>query len=157
MRLLALLLFATAAATQPVTGRLDAGRLDGMRLRLSDYGGRVVVLNWWADFCGPCFLEMPGLSDLVEKYRGDPRVAFVAVAQNTPGEIQTALAERRFDYEQTAGGPDAKALLDGGFPRHVVLGPDGRVAFDFTGGMLAIDRLLDAVLMPLVASLPPAE
>lgn len=50
---------------------------DGGRVRLSDYRGRVVVLNFWATWCDPCRAEMPELDRLHR--RGDPGVAVVGV------------------------------------------------------------------------------
>ena len=42
---------------------------DGTAHRLSDYRGRVVVLNWWATWCGPCRAEMPALQRVAQRER----------------------------------------------------------------------------------------
>lgn len=64
------------AGVAPVTSFLDA---DGKSVRLADFKGKVVVLNVWATWCGPCILEMPTLAKLQAEYEGKP-VAVVAVA-----------------------------------------------------------------------------
>ena len=54
---------------------------EGKEIRLSDYKGKVVVVNFWATWCSPCRAEMPGFIKLEKKYR-DRGVAFVGLAVN---------------------------------------------------------------------------
>jgi len=64
------------AGAQPTTSFLDA---DGKPTRLADFKGKVVVMNIWATWCGPCVLEMPTLAKLAAAYKDQP-VAIVPVA-----------------------------------------------------------------------------
>ena len=107
-------------------------RLDGRPLRLSDYRGRVVVLNWWSVTCAPCIEEMPGLNGLVDEF-GD-QAAFVAVGWDSASEVESLLDRLEFGYEHTVGDGEATALFGEAFPRHVVLDREGRVVFDKIGG-----------------------
>ena len=52
---------------------------DGNRVRLSDFKGKVVVLNFWASWCPPCRKEMPAFERTWQEYR-DQGVVFVGVA-----------------------------------------------------------------------------
>jgi thiol-disulfide isomerase/thioredoxin len=69
------------AAVTPASGAPDftLPSLDGPNLRLQEQRGRVVMINFWATWCGPCRVEMPHLARLFEKYRGS---GFTVLAVN---------------------------------------------------------------------------
>jgi thiol-disulfide isomerase/thioredoxin len=64
----------------------DLADLDGSRHRLSDYSGRVVLVEFWATWCGPCRLQAEILSRLYEEVGGDD-VEFLAVSLGEPEDI----------------------------------------------------------------------
>ena len=57
--------------------------LDGETLRLSDYSGKVVLLNFWATFCAPCREEMPALQALWKEYREQGFVVLAVAADRS--------------------------------------------------------------------------
>jgi thiol-disulfide isomerase/thioredoxin len=93
-RLLAVAAFAVAAAGAAAAVTPSAGApdftlpsLDGPNLRLQEQRGRVVMINFWASWCGPCRVEMPHLARLYEKYRGS---GFTVLAVNIDESPQKA-------------------------------------------------------------------
>lgn len=53
--------------------------LDGQSVGLADLKGKTVIVDFWATWCGPCIASFPGMQNVVEKFKADPKVAFVFV------------------------------------------------------------------------------
>jgi thiol-disulfide isomerase/thioredoxin len=62
-------------------------RLNGEKIKLGDYRGKVIVLNFWATWCGPCRIEMPLFEQTIAKYKNDPDVVFLAVTTDQDREL----------------------------------------------------------------------
>lgn len=72
--------------------------LSGKNLKLSEYAGNVVLLNFWASWCAPCRLEMPLLNDLHNKYE---KLGFVVLGVNVEEQTDKArsyIADRPVDF-----------------------------------------------------------
>jgi len=66
--------------------------IGGRTIRLSDYQGQVVVLNFWATWCAPCRREIPALMELHEEYKG--RMTIIGFALDEEGnEVVRPYAE----------------------------------------------------------------
>ena len=70
-------------------------RIDGGTVSLTDYRGRVVILEFWATWCGPCRFSLPSLEVIYNKYRSRG-VAVLLVNCGEPADRVRAWAERRF-------------------------------------------------------------
>ena len=63
--------------------------MSGTNLRLQEQRGNVVMINFWATWCGPCQQELPKLNQLYEKYRG---AGFVLLGVNVDDDVKHASA-----------------------------------------------------------------
>lgn len=72
--------------------------LDGRTVRLSEYRGKVVVLNFWTKTCAPCLREMPSLNQLARVLEGHPNVELLTIttdesAADAAATLQSVLNE----------------------------------------------------------------
>lgn len=78
--------------------------LDGRKVKLSDYRGKAVLLNFWATWCPPCKIEMPWFVDLQNRYAKDGLVVLgVAMDDSEPGKISEFAHEMGVNYPVLLG------------------------------------------------------
>lgn len=75
--------------------------LKGEKVTLSDFKGKIVILDYWATWCGPCKLSFPGMQKAIDKYRANPNIVFLFIDtwQNEATTIEREKAVR--DYINT--------------------------------------------------------
>ena len=112
----------TFGATELLHGPSDAS------IRWEDLRGRVVVLEFWATWCGPCVAAIPHLNDLVEELKGEP-ITFVSVTTESPSVVSRFLDSTPVNtwVARDADGSLMQRYGVGSIPRTVVVGPDRRI------------------------------
>ncbi len=107
--------------------------LDGKPLRLADYRGRYVLLDFWATWCIPCLEEEPSLKSAYDAFGKDPRFALVSLSLDEKIEAPKAyLARRQLGWTHGFLGAASKSNVPAdfgvrGIPSIWLIGPDGRV------------------------------
>ena len=108
--------------------------IEGNKLRLKENTGKIVVLNFWFINCPPCRMEIPELNSLVNSYKGNEQVQFIAVALDDRRSLKDFLAEMPFNYQVIEEGKYiTNAFGIRSYPTHVILNPKGEVYFHTTG------------------------
>jgi peroxiredoxin len=138
MRALAFALASCAAAAAMATVAPQAPApdftlrtADGRNLRLQEQRGQVVLLNFWASWCGPCKQEMPHLNRLYDKYRAS---GFVLLGVNIDDDARAASNSAvklglRFPVLLDADKAVSRLYDLGSMPATVLIDRDGRVRF----------------------------
>lgn len=76
-----------------------ARNLKGNRVQLADYKGKVVILNLWATWCGPCRVEMPGMENLYRRYRSEGlEILAVSLDKGSSDKVQTFVDEYQLSF-----------------------------------------------------------
>lgn len=113
----------------------------GGEIALEDYAGSVLVLNFWASWCGPCRQEVPEFARFHEDH---PEVAMLGVAVDSGGAPEVRRAAERFGitYDVAIGTREMVGAYDvSTLPTTVVVGPDGAVRHVTVGTMDQRDLL----------------
>ena len=103
--------------------------LSGDRIDLKDYKGKVVLLDFWATWCGPCRIEIPGFIELQRKYR-DQGFAVIGVSMDDgPQPVREFYQQFRMNYPVVMGSDKLGELYGGilGLPTSFIIGRDGRI------------------------------
>jgi peroxiredoxin len=150
-----LILFAAAPAAAPGQAEkapaLELKDLRGRTLRLGDYRGKVVLLNFWATWCPPCRAEVPDLVRYQREYGGRGlQVIGVTYPPERRASVRAFTRRMKVNYPVALGTRAAKALFtpDETLPLTVVIDREGRVR-DLIVGILLPEEF-DEKVKPLL-------
>ncbi len=136
-----------AGGRLPAAPAFDLPALSGSdRVRLADYRGKIVVLNFWASWCDPCAEEAPLLATMAAEQQKDG-VVFVGIDANDVVDDARAFANRfGLDYAQAHDGDGSEKDRFGvtGFPETFVIDRNGR-AVEWFPGQIDADGLRAAI------------
>ncbi|HEV8588336.1 MAG TPA: TlpA disulfide reductase family protein [Pyrinomonadaceae bacterium] len=127
--------------------------IDDSTFRLADFAGKVIVVNMWATWCGPCRREVPDYEKVRKEYAGRD-VEFIALTTEDPIAARDRVQKfaRDFHFGFRIGWADretARMLMNGrnSIPQTFVIGADGHVINQWTGYSPSHsgDRLREAI------------
>jgi thiol-disulfide isomerase/thioredoxin len=109
--------------------------IDGKPLSLADFHGKVVFLNFWATWCGPCRLEIPDLVDLQNRYKDRVQVIGLNVDDDDAEEIQRYMDKTGINYPVAMAPGELRTQYGGipALPTSFLLDTDGRVVQKHVG------------------------
>ncbi|MEO6613038.1 MAG: TlpA disulfide reductase family protein [Chitinophagaceae bacterium] len=120
----------TAFKTGKKFDAFSANDMNGNLVDTKQLKGKVLVINFWFTTCPPCKQERPYLNQIVDDYKLDPNVVFLAVALDKKEQLEPYLKEHEFKYRVI---PDGRKIADlyniPGYPTQVIVDKEGKVAF----------------------------
>lgn len=108
--------------------------VDGGEVPLSSMFGKVLYIDVWATWCGPCVREAPYFKELAEKYRGDDRIRFISLSidrdKDRDAWVEFVGDEKPFWPQFRLAGSNHADFCDkvgiNTIPRFLLIGPDGK-------------------------------
>jgi cytochrome c biogenesis protein CcmG/thiol:disulfide interchange protein DsbE len=133
---------------RPAAPQLTLDSLDGEgEIRLADFRGKAVVLNFWASWCEPCKDEAPLLEDVWQRYRDEGLVVLGIDAQDFRSDAQRFVDRFGLTYPIAFDGHGSSLGKFGntGFPETWFVGRDGRLVGDHFVGPFTREQLEENV------------
>ena len=108
---------------------LKVSTLDGKPLTLADFKSKVILLNFWATWCGPCRAEVPDLVELQSKYKDQLQVIGLVVDDEDEDAVRKFAERYRINYPIAMAPDEVRAEYGGipALPTSFVLDAEGRV------------------------------
>jgi peroxiredoxin len=125
---------------------------DGATIRLADYRGKVLLVNFWATDCGGCVMEIPSFIELQKTYQGrdfttlgvsmDISYENLKDANEAWGKVRPFMTKHSMDYP-IAMGDDAisRAYALNSFPATYLIDKSGRIAGSYVGVLINKDNV----------------
>jgi peroxiredoxin len=104
---------------------------NGSSVKLSDYRGKVILLNFWATWCGPCRVEIPWFIDFEQQFKARGfEVVGVSMDDEGWSAVKPYIAEHKMNYRVLLGDDSVSQLYGGveSLPTSFVIDRDGRIA-----------------------------
>lgn len=123
---------------------------DGRTVSLKSLRGKVFVLDFWASWCGPCKMGMPGIEELHKRFKDKPVEVFGVICKQNTIPVQAALdyvKEKGYTYPQLLNGDAvADAYRVGGIPCIYVVDAEGKVAYATSGFQPSLHHVIGNVI-----------
>ena len=128
--------------------------IDGTKIKRDDLRGEVVVLDYWATWCGPCREELPLLDRYYElQKKHGLRVFAVATEDSVPAsQMKKLFAVMHIQPTRRIKGP--YDIIDNGVPTNIIIGRDGRIRYA-KAGAFTLDSLNQLIVPLLNEPAPP--
>ncbi len=133
---LCVLAFALPAKSESQAPDFSLDLLDGGTFKLSDQKGKVVVIDFWATWCGPCMRSLPGMSELEKQFK-NKNVVFLGISRDQEGqEDKVKQTLEKFDIGYACGIDVDNIAADfnvRGIPCVLVIDPNGMIQSRLVG------------------------
>ena len=109
--------------------------IEGKELTLEAFHGKVVLLNFWATWCGPCREEIPALIELQKRYKDRLQVIGLAVDEDDQAYVRKFAASAGINYPIAMSSVDVRVAYGGvgALPTVFVINPEGRLVQKHVG------------------------
>ncbi len=137
-------------AVEGTAADFERSALDGTPIRMADWRGKVVLINFWATWCAPCLIEMPRFSDWQRQYAGQGLQVLGISMDDSVEPVKRLLNQRGVSYPVIMGDTKLARLFGGvtGLPSSFVIDRTGRIVARYRGevDLVQLESLLKTQL-----------
>ena len=133
--------------------------LEKKEVSLQDLKGKVVIVDFWATWCGPCIASFPGMQKAVNKYKDNPNVVFLFIdtwetAENREKLVTDFIKSKNYNFnvlydEKKKENPAEFAVVSSykveGIPTKFIIDPEGNIRFKSVGFSGSDDALVQEI------------
>lgn len=129
--------------------------MNGRDVKLSDFKGKVILLNFWATWCGPCKVEIPGFVELYNGYKDKGFVVLGVSTDDSAEQLRKFSRDMKITYPVLVGNDRSDITDDAygpmwGIPVSFLIGKDGTICHRYMG--LAMKEQLERELNVLLGT-----
>lgn len=138
----------------------DLKNMDGSTFKIADKKGKILLINLWATWCGPCLSEMPALVTMQQKY-GDQGVEILGLdtddeSDHLASDINEVIQKKGINYPVVFGDEKTQAAFlniskFGGIPQSFIVDRDGNLRAVFKGANPENVKKMDVIIADLVS------
>ena len=130
--------------------------LDGKTHGLSDYKGKVVILDFWYRGCGPCMMAMPQMEQVAQHYAGQPVAVLGMTVDQKPEDAEFVVKKMGLTYITLTAKKIAESYKINAFPTMLILDQDGVIKDIHAGYSPTLREDIEKKIDALLANLSPA-
>jgi thiol-disulfide isomerase/thioredoxin len=138
----------------------DLKNMDGSTFKIADKKGKILLINLWATWCGPCLSEMPALVTMQQKY-GDQGVEIIGLntddeSEHMMSDVNEVIQKKGINYQVVFGDEKTQAAFlniskFAGIPQSFIVDRDGSLRAVFKGANPENVKKMDGIIADLVS------
>ncbi len=135
----------------PIAPEFEVKLLSGESLKASELKGKIIVLNFWATWCGPCRMEIPELNELVSEFKENKDIVFLAITSENKKTVSEFLKKQKFEYRIAVEGLNVQNKFKiFAYPTHFIIDKKGRIVFKQVGYLPGTGKRLERRISSLL-------